>query len=1056
MSRQSALAILIIVLAVGTLCAQSPQLRIYDVQAEALRGNITPSQGRVSNYLATIRNNYSGSVGGFLVQLVSDGTVLGSSYVQSIVAGGRQDVLITWTPQYEQVYEVYARTTMAGDLNAANDSTQTVTIDVQPLAVKLSTLGGVTEPLQIPLDFSARNSVCDNLYLQSELNYSGVITQLILYNSFPAGVNRKRVKLWLGASSASTLSVWSPFADLTQVYDGEVDFPAGDNAIQIILQQPFYLPPGSNLVLRSNRVFDMLTYPETYAFRAVDVPTFRGQIKTSQNLLDPANPGEDYTNNLSELPQAGFLFAPETGAALFDAVPEELLFGSVRMDFSHTRKLHLNNIGSLPLTITNIAIQAPVGDFVLQPLPDLPLVLQPAQGLGIEVYFQPQTAALQTRSLLVSCGTQTYTVILKGSGFDPAIHILPRLENFDAVEIGSLPPDFSALVDSSYPHAYVTTVNTASHSAPHSAEIYNYFDSAATLFLVLPPVADSIPINQLRLNFWYHGYFNSSLQIGVMDDPRNPATFILLGQITQGYSWAPFLFPLTDYEGMGRYIAFKYGSGSLSKLTLDDIIIERVPAADLTALNLSGEILISQVDGPVTHTLTLRNLGTQTQSDYSVQLLAAGSLVCSVAGIPLEPGQQAQLPLTWEPFTSGDWELRASIVMPADAWQSNNLSPAFHVWVDGASLYVLGSGAEHYPIPFDTGQGYSLYETIIPEAEIQQAEGFSGSIERLWLYAYNHTQPIPYFPIQVWLAGTLQGDLEQDWIPAGDMDLVFEGGVDMEGGSGPVLIELRSQFMYDGGNLALLVFQPYWSALTSSNYFLGQTSGANRSRRYLRDNPAPPIPNPYNPPDPTPSQLSGRYPRLGFAHTNSVWTGGSVLISVTDQSNLPLAGAAIRFRYTSRIGATGDGGSFYFGDLAPGAYQVVVSKPGYASRLLYVNVQPGSEQEISCVLISVESDDPVAPGITSTALLGNNPNPFSANTRIEFSLKSPAPVSVAIYNLRGQLVRRLEEGQLPSGNHVLNWDGADAQGNQVAAGIYLYRFQAGDVSCTRKMLRISQ
>lgn len=85
------------------------------------------------------------------------------------------------------------------------------------------------------------------------------------------------------------------------------------------------------------------------------------------------------------------------------------------------------------------------------------------------------------------------------------------------------------------------------------------------------------------------------------------------------------------------------------------------------------------------------------------------------------------------------------------------------------------------------------------------------------------------------------------------------------------------------------------------------------------------------------------------------------------------------------------------------------------------------------------------------ALLQNYPNPFNPETIIKYQLAAPSPVSLKIYNLRGQLVRALVEASQNSGNHEIRWDGLDDFGNAVASGVYLYRLQAGEQVAVKKL-----
>lgn|GEM_PF-1108680 len=82
----------------------------------------------------------------------------------------------------------------------------------------------------------------------------------------------------------------------------------------------------------------------------------------------------------------------------------------------------------------------------------------------------------------------------------------------------------------------------------------------------------------------------------------------------------------------------------------------------------------------------------------------------------------------------------------------------------------------------------------------------------------------------------------------------------------------------------------------------------------------------------------------------------------------------------------------------------------------------------------------------------NYPNPFNASTVIDYHLARPADIQLALYNVRGQRVAVLADGQQPAGTYRVIWDGKDSLGRPVGSGIYLCQLQAGGTSRTRKMI----
>ncbi|NUM76974.1 T9SS type A sorting domain-containing protein, partial [candidate division KSB1 bacterium] len=73
-------------------------------------------------------------------------------------------------------------------------------------------------------------------------------------------------------------------------------------------------------------------------------------------------------------------------------------------------------------------------------------------------------------------------------------------------------------------------------------------------------------------------------------------------------------------------------------------------------------------------------------------------------------------------------------------------------------------------------------------------------------------------------------------------------------------------------------------------------------------------------------------------------------------------------------------------------------------------------------------------------------------TTIGFALPEAGEVTLAIYNMSGQLVKRLVAGELSAGRHDLVWEATDERGSRVASGVYVYVLQAGDFVAQRKLV----
>lgn len=103
-------------------------------------------------------------------------------------------------------------------------------------------------------------------------------------------------------------------------------------------------------------------------------------------------------------------------------------------------------------------------------------------------------------------------------------------------------------------------------------------------------------------------------------------------------------------------------------------------------------------------------------------------------------------------------------------------------------------------------------------------------------------------------------------------------------------------------------------------------------------------------------------------------------------------------------------------------------------------------------LSPVPDDTPAAPLVS--ALVDIRPNPFNPRTRITFDLAAPARARLSVYDLRGALVRRLVEAELPAGRHSAVWDGCDAGGQGAASGVYMAVFETEGARQTRRMVLV--
>jgi len=82
------------------------------------------------------------------------------------------------------------------------------------------------------------------------------------------------------------------------------------------------------------------------------------------------------------------------------------------------------------------------------------------------------------------------------------------------------------------------------------------------------------------------------------------------------------------------------------------------------------------------------------------------------------------------------------------------------------------------------------------------------------------------------------------------------------------------------------------------------------------------------------------------------------------------------------------------------------------------------------------------------------PNPFNPSTTLAFSMPRSTPVRLTVHDLAGRLVATLVDGTLPAGGHAVTWQGDDATGRAVGAGLYFARLTTPDGTSVRRLALI--
>ena len=151
-------------------------------------------------------------------------------------------------------------------------------------------------------------------------------------------------------------------------------------------------------------------------------------------------------------------------------------------------------------------------------------------------------------------------------------------------------------------------------------------------------------------------------------------------------------------------------------------------------------------------------------------------------------------------------------------------------------------------------------------------------------------------------------------------------------------------------------------------------------------------------------------------------------ISAVAQSDVSGVGGTERFAYLTGGAADWYGLVVYNQNDVGGTYEIIV----------------GAQSAVDATVLA---------GPTQLDLAAS-PNPFKEDSELRYSVPRSDRVSLTVYDAAGRLVRELVDDTVTPGSHVTRWDGRDATGERVAAGVYFARFTTSEGERVKKMIRV--
>jgi len=169
---------------------------------------------------------------------------------------------------------------------------------------------------------------------------------------------------------------------------------------------------------------------------------------------------------------------------------------------------------------------------------------------------------------------------------------------------------------------------------------------------------------------------------------------------------------------------------------------------------------------------------------------------------------------------------------------------------------------------------------------------------------------------------------------------------------------------------------------------------------------------------------------------------------------IPQGGAVEAIHYQN-VTAHKVGGIQYEGLLGDGDTPGKLVYLGFPFETIYPDSTRNIIMENTLQFLSsaASASEPSVNTVPEEIVLAQNfPNPFNAETVVQYSLPVDADVLLIIYDTTGRHIKTLVNSRKNTGYHSVTWDATNDVGQRVSSGVYLYRISTGTYSQTRRLV----
>ncbi|MDD3535824.1 MAG: S8 family serine peptidase [Candidatus Cloacimonetes bacterium] len=362
---------------------------------------------------------------------------------------------------------------------------------------------GTATGTYLPVNTIWNYSYSQTIYLQGEINTLGQRIEKLCYywNAAAAGTNNDSWTIYMGHTNNDTFAStndWVPFAELTEVFGGTVDFPTQAGWMEIVLDAPFEYNNSQNLLIAILEDSPSYTFGGSFLNTVAAGRSLRAYSDTA--VPNPSNPtGASYNALEGHYPNIKMYFGDVPSTPVLSVTPDTWEFPLTVINMESTKEFTIRNIGFGTLSVNSITITDDTY-FTLENDPT-PIGLEAGVGTTFTLKYQPTAVGDHSTEIIVSSDFGDFTVNITASCFDPTIP-LPWEMDFTGVTAGTMPQDWVR----THTNWSVQNGNNAGESAPELTLIFSPSATGQVRAITPPLFGDNAGGYELSFKHYVNHY----------------------------------------------------------------------------------------------------------------------------------------------------------------------------------------------------------------------------------------------------------------------------------------------------------------------------------------------------------------------------------------------------------------------------------------------------------------------------------------------------------------------------------------------------------------------